>query len=75
MGSAQSMCNSKKINCTFVEQESTKTAGTVIAQSLDATKRVDRITDGLTLTIAKSTPIITPPIDNPTPPASEDIPE
>jgi anionic cell wall polymer biosynthesis LytR-Cps2A-Psr (LCP) family protein len=51
---AQSLCNSKGITCTFVEQASTKKAGTVIAQSLPESKRVDRVSGGMKLTIAKS---------------------
>ncbi len=51
---AQATCTSKGITCNFVEEVSTSTPGTVIKQNLDKTKRIDRITNGLTLTIAKS---------------------
>lgn len=51
---AQSLCNSKGLTCTFVEQVSTKKAGTVIAQSLPESKRIDRVSGSMKLTIAKS---------------------
>ena len=50
---AQSLCNSKGLNCTFVEAVSTKKAGTVISQSLPESKRIDRVSGAMKLTIAK----------------------
>lgn len=51
---AQSMCNSKGLTCSFTEQTSTKKAGTVLTQSLPESKRIDRVSGTLKLTIAKS---------------------
>lgn len=51
---AQSLCNSKGLTCTFTETTSNKAkAGTVISQSLPESKRLDRVSGTMKLTIAK----------------------
>lgn len=53
--SAISYCKSKEIAYTIVYEESSGTTGIVIKQSYDATKRIDKITNPIVLTISKST--------------------
>ncbi len=59
----QYWANRNGVRVSFVEKESIRTAGTVIAQSLPETKRLDLISGTLTITIAKNTVVEEPDED------------